>query len=251
MVCIIFKYFDQYLTDMINNVKKDKPSISKTVEDILSAKPFIQDLFRTGMVNYSGVARHITPEIQRRLEKEKVNAEAVIMAVKRFGESVKGAQLSEKVGEIVSGCSLFVKNDLAELTLRKSKRIYDAIIDSQGKVDYLRGEIFYVLQSAGEIEIVTDQKIAGEFLKRVGKEDIMHKEMSLALIGIKIPEKTIEVPGVIYYFAGFLAMNGITLINVASTFTELSFIISDEHASRAYTIFSEVIKKARESGKEP
>ena len=227
------------------NYKKEKQSIAKTVDDILSSKPFIQDLFKIDAVNYSGLARHITPEIKTRLNKEKINTEAVIMAVKRYSEKAKGDEISEDVRKIVSKCSLFLKNDVSELTVRKSNRMYDVILDLQKKVDYLRGEVLYILQSTGEIEIVTDKKISNELLTLLCEEDILHKENALALIGVKIPETTISVPGVIYHLSGFLALEGITLIDTTSTFTEITFIINEKDASKAYSLLYQEIKKQR------
>ncbi len=234
---------------MAESVKIGKQSVSRTVEDILGSKPFILDLFRIDAVNYSGLARHIVPEIQKRLGKDKINIEAVIMGVKRFGEKIKtGEQLSKRILKIVSGCSLFMKNDLAEITLRKSKHVYDIIFELQNTVDYFRGEVLYILQSASEIEIVTDKRIAEELLKRIGDGDIIHRQNDLALMGIKKPQVTIDIPGLIHFFSGSLAKEGITLVDGTSTFTEITFVIKDKDASLAYTILDREIKRARLSG---
>lgn len=225
--------------------KKGKPSVPKMVDEILDSRPFIQDLFRMDAVNYSGVARHLVPEIQRRLGKDKTNIEAVMMAVKRYGNSIKGDGVSDKIRGIVSKCSLFAKNDMIQITFMKSRKTYGIVQKIQDKVDYMRGEVLYVLQSTSEIEIVTERKIAAEFLRQFESSDILHKEDNLALVGVKIPEETIKVPGVICHFSGFLAVNGISIIDTISTFTEITYIISDKDASKAYVILDDVIKGER------
>lgn len=231
---------------MINAPKKEKPSISGTVEEILRARPFIQDLFRIDAVNYSGLARHLVPEIQRGRGENKINIDAVIMAVKRFGDSVKGAELSEEVRKIISECSMFVKNDLVGLTVVKSNRIYDVVLDFQKSVDYLRGDVIYVLLSTSEIEIVTERKLARELMKRFRDSEILHTDPALALIGIRKPERATEIPGIISHFSRFLAMSGISLLHTTSVFTEINFVVHEKDASRAYTALDSEIKKERE-----
>lgn len=231
---------------MIKNSEAEKLTVSQAVENILENKPFILDLFKIDAVNYSGLARHLVPEIQKHVGRNEININAVIMAVKRYGDSVGGAELSDSVRKVVSECSIFIKNDLMGLTVRKSKRIYDIVLDLQNTVDYLRGDVLYVLQSASEIEIVTERKTAKELLKRLGPSDILHKENALALIGIKKPERSLEIPGIIYYFSGFLAMNGVSLIDVAILFMEINFVVHEKDAARAYTILDNVVKAERQ-----
>ena len=230
---------------MIGLVKKETPSTSKIVEEILESKPFVQDLFRIDAVNYSGLARHLLPEIQARRKDDKVNIDSAIMAVKRFGDTVKGTEVSEEVRKIISECSIFVKNDLTGLTVKKSSRIYDVILDSQSSVDYLRGEVIYVLMSTGEIEIVTERKIAKELLKRFKDSDVLHIDPALALIGVRKPERATEIPGIISHLSKFLAINDISLLHTACIFTEMNFIVHEQDASRAYTAIDNEIKKER------
>lgn len=231
---------------MMEHVKKEKLSTSKIVEEILTSKPFIQDLFLIDVVNYSGLARHLVPEIQKRRKDDNVNMDAVIMAVKRFGDNVKGAELSEEVRKITSECSIFVKNDLTGITVKKSNRAYDVIRDSQNSVDYLRGEVIYVLTSTGEIEIVTERKVAKELLKKLDNSEIVHIDPALALIGIRKPERARETPGVLTHLSGFLAMNDVSLMHTACIFTEINFIVHEIDASKAYTVLDDEIKKERE-----
>lgn len=227
---------------MIKNVKNER-SVSETVNEILTNKPFIQDLFRIDAVNYSGLARHLVPEVKKRLGKDEINIESVIVAVKRFGDHVNGVEFSEEVRRVIAGCTLFARNDLLGLTLRKSKTIYNNILELQNTVDSVGGEILYVLQSASVIEVITERKIVKELLKKNDDSDILHKSPALALIGVNKFESASEVPGVILCLSGVLTMHGITLIDVTSTYTELTFFVHEEDAAKAYTLLDKEIKK--------
>lgn len=225
---------------------KNEQSISKMVNDILSSKPFIQDLFRIDAVNYSGLARYLIPEIQRRYGQDDINIDAVIMAVKRFGDTLDGSDTSEEVRRIVSECSMFVKNDLIGLTLRKSRHISDVVLEFQGSMNDLRGEVIYVLMSTSEVEIVTERKLAKELFKRFDGSEILHADPALALIGIKKPDRASEIPGIISHLSKFLALEGISLIHTICVFNEINFIVREKDASKAYTVLDAEIKKERQ-----
>ena len=229
---------------MEKNVKNEL-SVSKTVNEILSNKPFIQDLFRIDVVNYSGLARYIVPELKKRLGKDEINIDAVIVAVKRFGDHVSEVKFSDEVRKVIAGCTLFARNDLFGITLRKSKKAYDIISELQNTVDCIGGEILYILQSANEIEIITESKIAENVLKSIDESDIIHKSPALALVGVNKWENAIEVPGILCCLSGVLTMHGITLIDVTSTYMELTFFIHEEDAAKTYTLIDKEIKKYR------
>ncbi len=224
---------------------KNEKTVSKTVDEMLNNKFFIHELFKIDAVNYSGLARYLLPEVRKSLGKENINPNAVIMAVKRFGDRAKDAEFSETIKKTISECSLFTINDLMGITLKKSKRLYDVILELQNEVDYIRGDVLYVRQSIGDIDIITERKIAKELLKKIDESDIIHKSPLLALIGVKKPEISSEVPGIIYSFAKVLAMQGIPIIDVTCTYMDLNFVVREEYASKAYSLLNGEIKKYR------
>jgi len=220
-----------------------KLSINRAVEDLLNAKPFIQDMFKIDVVNYSGLARYLLPTLQQDLDKENINLEAVIMAVKRYAEKVRGEPASDKVLSVLSKCDLRLKGDLVDITLNKTVENYSVAMAVYDKIDWNRGDIIHVYQSLAEIAILLDNKNK-KYLKKI---EPVHIEENLAMITLKTPPEMVEVAGFVYYLLGLLSNEGINLIDVISTFTELNFVVKEEDGAETYNVLFSSIKNARKT----
>lgn len=218
-------------------------SINRAVEDLLNSKPFIQDMFKIDVVNYSGLARYLLPTLEQELAKKQINLEAVIMAVKRYAEKIKGEPASDKVLSTLSKCDLRLKGDLVDITLNKTVENYSMAMAAYDKIDWNRGDIIHVYQSLAEIAILLDNKNK-KYLKKI---DPIHIEENLAMITLKTPPEMVEVVGFVYYLLGLLSNEGINLIDLISTFTELNFVVKEEDGAETYNVLFSSIKDARKA----
>jgi len=56
-------------------------TISESVNEIVSRKPFLEETLATGLINLSSLAREIQPEVCEKLNKD-VKHGAIVMALK-------------------------------------------------------------------------------------------------------------------------------------------------------------------------
>ncbi|MFQ6105463.1 MAG: ACT domain-containing protein, partial [Candidatus Hydrothermarchaeaceae archaeon] len=59
------------------------------------------------------------------------------------------------------------------------------------------------------------------------------------------PEEIAETPGVIAYLAGMLALEGINVVEMMSSYTETSFIVEEKDALKTIKVIRDEIKRAR------
>jgi hypothetical protein len=111
------------------------------------------------------------------------------------------------------------------------------------KINWNRGDIIHVYQSLTEIAILIDNK------NKIYLKDVepVHIEENLAMITLKTPPEMVEVVGFVYYLLGLLSTEGINLIDVISTFTELNFVVREEDGAETYNVLFSSIKNARRS----
>ncbi|MFC1801269.1 hypothetical protein ACFLZB_02305 [Nanoarchaeota archaeon] len=218
-------------------------SINKAVEELLKNRPFINDSFRLGIVNYSGLARYLEPLLKEKLDK-KINSEAVIMAVKRYGEKVSGEAVSSQVLNVLANCDLRLKGDVVELTLEKTTSNYQIALDVYKKINWQRGDIVNVYQSLTEIAVLLEDKNKDLILKKCTP---VHMEEDLAIVTLKTPEEMLDVPGFIYHLLGLIGSAGVNIVDVISTYTELNLIVKEKDAAKVYDLLFDSIKKARKS----
>jgi len=225
-------------------MKKDK-SISKTVEEILDSRPFIKDVFRIDAVNYSGLARYLIPILKKRLEKKTINIEGVIMAIKRYAEKIRGDSVADKVLKGIAQCDLRMKGGIVDFTLKRNTTNYRTIIEVYKKINWEMGDILFFYQSFTEMAVILDEKNIEFVKKNIYSGEIINLKENLAMVALKTPPEIVDIPGTFYHILGLISSQGISLVDVVSTYTELVFIFDEEDGIKAYEILFNAIKKAK------
>lgn len=208
-------------------------------------RPFLKDGFKRGVINYSALARNLLPELEEKLEKD-INLEGVIVAVKRYAEKIKGKKLSHKLWKNLAQSDLILKGDVVDFTLKRNFHNYKAVLEAYKKIKWGEGDLIYIYQSLTEIAVILDKKNSQMVLSKIPKEEIVHHEENLAMLTVKTSPEIVEIPGVFHYLLGLISREGISLVDIISTYTELVVIVRGEEGARAYDVLSRGIKRARE-----
>jgi len=222
-------------------------NITKIVEKILDNWPYLHDLFKMDAANYSGIARTIVNQVEKEAGNT-VKLNAIIAAIQRYAQKIKGKPLSNKILEVISKFSLTLKNDLINITLKRMEKSYNMILESYKKINWESGERILIFQSEGEISCLLDKKNAA-YLRNNIKNELENVEENLSILIIKTPPEMVEVPGVIHYLTGLISQAGITLIDIVTTYREIIFVVHDQDASRTFGILDETIESSRKAEK--
>jgi len=222
-------------------------NITKIVEKILDNWPFLHDLFKMDAANYSGIARTIVNQVEKEAGNT-VKLNAIIAAIQRYAQKIKGKPFSNKILEVISKFSLTLKNDLINITLKRMEKSYNMILESYKKINWESGERILIFQSEGEISCLLDKKNAA-YLRNNIKNELENVEENLSILIIKTPPEMVEVPGVIHYLTGLISQAGITLIDIVTTYREIIFVVHDQDASRTFGILDETIESSRKAEK--
>ena len=73
--------------------------------------------------------------------------------------------------------------------------------------------------------------------------DLIHIKKNLAKIIIYTPKEFLKIPGLIYYFTSILAKNGVNIVDFATTFTKLIFLVHERELSITYEIIIKSLKQ--------
>ena len=218
-------------------------NITKTVERILDNWPFIHDLFKLEAANYSGIARTIASRVEQDIDNP-VKINAIIAAIQRYAQKIKGKLLMDQISKIISKFRLTLKNDMINITLKRGEKSYNLILESYKKINWESGERILLFQSEGEISCLLD-KINAEHLLGNCENELENIVEDLSILIAKTPPEMVEVPGVLYYLIGLLSRAGINLIDFVTTYREIIFVVHDMDASNAFEIIDQSIKKSR------
>ena len=194
--------------------------------------PFLVEVLTEGLANNASVARKIRPAVEKRLY-QKVSDASIAMALHRMLDELQRPQFG----------SIFLKQ-LSDITVRSKvvefifPNAHDVLRVLEGLMSKLRSrkDVFFNF-SQGLYESVV--VISQEFEKETLVLSLKHKPKKvsdLSVITLRLPEASLEVPGVYHPILKSLAQEGISFVEVMSVNTELSFLFKDKDVDRAFAV---------------
>lgn len=212
---------------------------------------FIEAMLARGLINYSALARVLLPQVQQK--NRTANFESVLIAIQRFAQNLeKPEPIDKNLREVLAKTEIIMKNDIVQLTFERDKKIYDSILETSKKIRLDVGELFFLIQGSRDISIFLDMHKANELKSLLKKATNTTKR--LAIISLREPsykmrenELSREIPGYLAFLTTLFAKNAINIVEIASTHSQMIFVIGEKDLGKAYEVLDECIKYCRET----
>lgn len=189
-------------------------SVQRSVRNIILNRPCILEAIKLGIINFSGLARLIEPEVRERVGR-KVTLASIKMALFRYYELMRGGEkrLEKDIQNLLAKSSLQLISDIIVITFRE-KIIYRRLNEILSKIEEYR--FFQLTQGIGYMTIVVDEesfKKLYSVTRDLPVEILIKNQAALILTS---PREIISIPGVISYLSFILASNGINITQIIS-----------------------------------
>ncbi len=214
-------------------------SISRAVEEILALRPQLLSALSSGFVNYSALARLLRDEVERRLGR-RVREDSIKVALIRLRDHVARAVASEPVLEVLAGSTTSLIDDVGLVTLRLG-----SISELFEPLSGLSARLIQITQGLRTVTIVVDSSALERLLARIERSRVEEVYTGQAAVVVESPRSIISTPGVMAHMTLLLALHGINLTQVISTYTDTLFIVQRERAVEAYSLLRTLIERAR------
>ena len=214
--------------------------IANAVRKIIGRKPFIQEALGRGIINNAALADEIMPQIEKELGHE-VKFSAANMAIRRLQEKLVSTGF-EKIGFDKSS-DITIKSNLIEITIFKIEDVQKYLKNLYDIVDYKKGDFLTITQGLHEVMLITNEKFEKQILAMFPRKIVKKVIKNLSSLTISIPSTAHQTVGVFYLVTRALAWESINIIDIVSTYTEMTFIIREEDTARAFNVLSELIKQ--------
>lgn len=215
-------------------------TVSHLVEKVIEQKPFIQEALSNGIINNAALADQMLPEIEKELKK-KVKFSAVNMAIRRLSEKLEQSFISK--AKFDKNSDITLKSNLIEITVYKMEDSQEYIKELYFLVDIKGGDFLTITQGLHELMIITNERYEKKILEMFPNKLIKKSIKNLSSITINIPEESIETVGLFYIVTRALNWENINIVDIVSTFTEMTFIIKEEDTARSFNVLKELIKE--------
>ncbi len=215
-------------------------TIAHLAGKMIERKPFIEEALSNGIINYGALADSMLPDIEKELKK-KVKHSAVMMALRRYAEKARHKLFKKtKFGE---DAEIIMRSDLIEATVVKSPDSGDLIKKVYGFVDLRKGDFISVICGVHELSIITNKKHEKKLMECLKRKDVKNVSKGLSGLTVNIPEESTEIVGLFYMVTRALAWENISIIEIVSTWSEMTYIVKTEYAAFAFNAIKRLIEE--------
>lgn len=215
-------------------------SVKDALNEIIQNYSFIEEGLSKEIINYSALTREVRPLIEKRLYKE-VKEGAIVMALKRIS---KGLSKDRSAGKLLNLTDLTVRSNLTEFTFLNSESFADKQSGLFNKLAAYKDIFCAVSQGIRETTLIANTLAASAIEKSFSDEAKVSTINQLSSITIHLPKETVETPGIYYQILKILAWEKINIIEVISTYTELTIVFSDKDINKAFSALKNLTNPA-------
>jgi len=197
--------------------------ISDSIKEIVNNNAFLSFGVCNRLLNLSRVAEFIKPLIETRVKKE-VKTSAILMGLSRFQQEKCNQKVITEKYEINN---LTVYSNLCSMTFFESYEVRKKLSEIYKEIKSQNGRIT-LIQGVDEVAIIIDEDKAS-IIEKFITEKPKNIQKSLAALGIYFDPKHYETPGFIHHITQQIAFQGISIYEIASTFTELTIYVEQKN----------------------
>jgi aspartokinase len=208
-------------------------SITDYVRQIVDSKPIIGEMLVKNYLNMSNFADDIIPDIEK-LAYKKITKNSVVMALSRIKDEI---QINKKIDFKVNDIS--VKYPLSEINypipLQFCTKEISEIYNSFAEVD---NHFLNIVSGNSETTIFVNSKLKSKIFDSFKKKKHNLELDNLASVSLKFSIEYFEVIGITYEVLRAMTWNKINLVEVVSTYTEITLIIYQKDTQKLIDILN-------------
>lgn len=205
-------------------------TVPEATKKIVERSRYLSEAISKGIINYSSLARYIKPELEGMLLK-KVSTASIIMALNRleseFQPKFRRGNIFKTPPEITVHSNLFfislLNSDVQGLSILI---VRDASLRS----------LFLRSQGVHETSLILSQDLFGKYKNTIESKNPLILEDKVSAITIYLPSQAVGTSGIYYFFIKSLAWEGINVLEIVSTASELTFVVTDDNAERTFGV---------------
>lgn len=203
-------------------------NITKETRSYVLQHPSIRDCLAMGMLNHSALARKICSDLNIK------SFDAVLAAVKRVSFRGTDSTLDSRIRHMVRGAQVRVTNKIAVVVVEPGN--FENILMLQKSVRKARGR-FNMVDGDEVITLIISEQHLG-LVRLTLKNTIRSVTENLSQINLVFDERLETTPGVVAYFYGLLAFNGINIREELSCWTDLILVVDDKDVPRVLQLLN-------------
>jgi aspartokinase len=208
-------------------------SITDYVRQIIDSKPIIGEMLVKNYLNMSNFADDIIPEIEN-LAYKKISKNSVVMALSRIKDEI---QVDKKIEFKANDIS--VKYPLSEINYPIPLQFCTTeIAKIYNEFKSIDNHFLNIVSGNSETTIFVNSKQKQKVFDSFKKKKHNLELDNLASVSLKFSKEYLNVIGITYEVLRTMTWNKINLVEVVSTYTEITLIIYQKDTQRLIDILN-------------
>lgn len=210
--------------------------ISTIVEKILLQSEIAYTSLENGILNLSAYAQQIHAEVEKQTKKH-VKIGSIVAALSRIQKNLT------KRPSIIPHLDIndiSVKSGLIELAYNKTDQNLENLTKLYAKKKFDSHEFLMITHGLSEIGIICTKNLEEKFRTAFSHEQPKLFLENLLGITVRFSKDYINTPNITYAFARKFALKRINIVELVSTFTELTFIVHEDDLQISFDTLNEI-----------
>ena len=210
-------------------------TITSCVHSMLRHQPFLDDALAKDLINFSSLAIHLQPEVEKELRKP-VKQGSIIMALRRYNPKknlLKNSNLRD-MGDIL------VRSGITEYTYLNSKSILASHAQLLNIVKDELGVYLNYSSNYQESNILVSADLQETVADCFKNEILVSVKSELSSITIALPKNSSKTVGLYFYIFKLLAYEGIPVFEMISTSNYFALFLEKEYINQAFLLLNEI-----------
>lgn len=199
--------------------------------ELILSRAFLEEGLAQDLMNLSSLARHLQPELQKRLMRP-CSSGSIMMALRRLVPTLREAVSGRQKDHIFRDLS--VRSGLCEFTLPNTPALITLLGNVLKALPTARRPFFTFTQGIEELTVITEETYREQVLDGLHHPPPISSLDQLSGITLRLFPQAVSVYGVHYRVLKQLALNRINLVEVVSTFRELTLILQEVDVPQAF-----------------
>lgn len=210
--------------------------VSDAVLNQIRQDPAAHEAMKRGILNFSAYANSIQEKIEQATHKA-VQVNTIIVALSRmakFADSIKPLHVEVTVD------SLNISSPLRDISFEKTIELQENVAEF---VSGLEPDSKFIAVTSGitEITVICSEELADRLLAQT-QHPPKASISNLAAITVSFSDKYIPIPNTVYSLLTPLAVNSVNIIEIVSTYTEITFVIYQEELDIAVSALKPLMR---------
>jgi aspartokinase len=209
------------------------------VRDIISSsEPELTALSRR-VLNLSAYAKRIHGQVERRTQKP-VQLGTIVVALSRIATELT---TEDPLLPVIELDSIAVKSNLAEVCFNKTPANKMRAQKLFTEKEFAQADFPTITYGTSEVSIFAPMQLVKPVLARFKPEKPKLLLDHLAALTIQFGERYIETPNLYFGLFRALAVRSVNVVEVVSTFTELTFLIRQSDLNQVFQLMNSLMRQ--------